>query len=110
MAASSGEIESSIEDIFHSWDLNSNGFIEKSELASCCSELHLTEEQLSEIFMKLDNDGDGKISLNDFNCGFKTVCSLFQVDTDEVLHGADRDYKNFEKLLDAIGVRNLLTG
>lgn len=110
MAAVTDEVETSIENIFHSWDLNGNGFIEKSELAACCSELNLTNEQLDEVFGELDHDRDGQISLNDFNCSFKTVCSLFQVAGDEVVNGESKDYKKFEKLLDAVGVRNLLTG
>lgn len=103
-------VEYGIRDIFLAWDLDGNGFIEKSEFRSCCAELNLTNEQLSTIFKELDEDGDGRISLLEFSNGFQRVCSLFHVDTDDVLNRDKKENKNFEKLLDAIGVRGLLSG
>lgn len=100
-------IEYGVNDIFLAWDLDGNGFIDKSEFRSCCGELNLTNEQLNTIFRELDEDGDGQISLSEFSNGFQRVCSLFHLDTDNVLN---KEHKNFEKLMDAIGVRGLLSG
>ncbi|XP_078366535.1 ras and EF-hand domain-containing protein-like isoform X8 [Oculina patagonica] len=104
------DIDSTVRDIFQAWDLNKNGFIEQSELACCCSELNLTIEQVSNLFSELDVDGDKKISLQDFSKGFKRVCSLFETDLDEVSSAEARETRKFDKLLDALGVRDLLSG
>lgn len=73
-------IDYDVKEIFHAWDLDENGFIEKNELASCCSELNLTNEELDTLFKELDVDRDDQISLLDFSNGFQRVCSLFQAD------------------------------
>lgn len=104
------DVEKTVKDIFNAWDLNKNGFIEQSELACCCSELNLTIEELSNLFHELDVDGDNKISLQDFSKGFKRVCSLFEADYDELSSAEARETKKFDKLLDALGVRDLLSG
>ena len=103
-----GDIDRTVKEIFHAWDLNKNGFIEQSELACCCSELNLTIEEVSNLFKELDADGDKKISLQDFSKGFKRVCSLFDADIDSSLEV--RETRKFDKLLDALGVRDLLSG
>ncbi|XP_020614148.1 ras and EF-hand domain-containing protein homolog isoform X7 [Orbicella faveolata] len=104
------DIDRTVKDIFHAWDLNKNGFIEQSELACCCSELNLTIEEVSNLFNELDADGDKKISLQDFSKGFKRVCSLFDADIDELSSVEVRETRKFDKLLDALGVRDLLSG
>ena len=101
-------IEREVKDIFHSWDLDENGFIGKNELSCCCSELNLTSEQLNSLFEELDVDGDTKISLLDFSKGFQRVCSLFQSDYEPSTES--REKRKFDKLLDALGVRDLLSG
>ncbi|XP_027038448.1 ras and EF-hand domain-containing protein homolog isoform X6 [Pocillopora damicornis] len=103
------DIEHTVKDIFRSWDLNKNGFIEKSELACCCAELNLTKQEIEDLFNELDADKDNKISLLDFSKGFKRVCSLFEADVEE-LSTAEKERKKFDKLLDALGVRELLSG
>lgn len=110
-SAEHADIERTVKDIFHAWDLNRNGFIGKPELACCCSELNLTNEELSNLFDELDVDGDKKISLLDFSKGFKRVCTLFETDIDELSNSAEfRETRKFDKLLDALGVRDLLSG
>lgn len=103
------DIEHTVKDIFRSWDLNKNGFIEKFELACCCAELNLTKQEIEDLFNELDADKDNKISLLDFSKGFKRVCSLFEADVEE-LSTAEKERKKFDKLLDALGVRELLSG
>ena len=109
MATEESVVERTVKDIFNAWDLNQNAFIEKSELASCCSELNLTDEQLNKLFDDLDVDGDGKISITDFSQGFQRVCTLFEVEPDEAETHL-REARKFDKLLDALGVSGLLSG
>lgn len=104
------DIDPTVKDIFHSWDLDKNGFIEQSELACCCSELNLTIEEVNNLFNELDADGDKKISLQDFSKGFKRVCSLFDADMADLSSVEVRETRKFDKLLDALGVRDLLSG
>lgn len=94
-----------IREIFLAWDLDGNGFIDKAEFGSCCAELSLTQQQLNTIFTELDEDGDDRISLTEFSNGFHRVCSLFRLEAEDVL-----SKKNFEKLLDAVGLRGILSG
>ena len=105
----STDIEGDVKEIFHAWDLDENGFIDKKELARCCSDLDLTGEQLNSLFDELDVDGDKKISLLDFSNGFQRVYSLFQ-EEDELVKAEIRETRKFDKLLDALGVRGLLSG
>ena len=102
-------VEQDVSEIFNAWDLDGNGFIEKNELACCCSELNLSSEQLNGLFDELDVDGDKKISLVDFSKGFQRVCTLFQADR-ELSNAELRETRKFDKLLDALGVRGLLSG
>lgn len=103
-------IDYDVKEIFHAWDLNENGFIDKNELASCCSELSLTSEQLDTLFKELDVDRDDQISLLDFSNGFQRVCSLFQAEYEPLNTEAKDQARKFDKLLDALGVRGLLSG
>lgn len=99
-----------IRDIFTSWDTNKSGFIEKAELYKCCEDLQLSTSELEQVFIELDVDKDGKISLNDFGESFHKVCSLFHVSRDAVLNQDVTEYQKFEKLLEAIGFQGLLSG
>ncbi|KAM7439153.1 hypothetical protein ABFA07_011420 [Porites harrisoni] len=103
-------IDYDVKEIFHAWDLDENGFIDKNELASCCSELNLTSEQLDTLFKELDVDRDDQISLLDFSNGFQRVCSLFQAEYEPLNTEAKDQARKFDKLLDALGVRGLLSG
>lgn len=102
--------EDDVKDIFRAWDLNENGFIDRKELACCCSELNLSEEQLNRLFAELDVDGDNKISLDDFSKGFQSVCSLFHKDVEPTANGEIKETRKFEKLLEEVELRGLLSG
>jgi len=62
--------------LFAACDLNGSGFLEAEELRTICNEL--TSEELADVFRQLDNDGDGKISLQEFADGFQVyaVCRI----------------------------------
>jgi len=55
--------------LFAACDLNGSGFIEQEELSAICNEL--TSDELADVFKQLDNDQDGKISLEEFADGFQ---------------------------------------
>lgn len=100
--------EDNVKEIFEDWDLDKNGFIDNEELASCCSELNLSHEQLNSLFIELDWDRDNKISLDDFSKGFQRVCSLFHTDVqpeDTEL----KETRKLDRLLEAFDLR-LLSG
>lgn len=59
------------EQLFSIIDLDGSGFIDKSELAHICGDL--PADELNEIFLELDKDGDGRISHDEFKVGFKDV-------------------------------------
>lgn len=100
--------EDNVKEIFEAWDLDENGFIDKEELASCCSELNLSQEQLNSLFIQLDLDGDNKISLDDFSKGFQSVCSLFHTDV-QPENAELKETRKFDRLLETFDV-GLLSG
>ncbi|XP_067038212.1 uncharacterized protein [Acropora muricata] len=100
--------EDNVKEIFDDWDLDKNGFIDNEELASCCSELNLSHEQLNSLFIELDWDGDNKISLDDFSKGFQRVCSLFHTDV-QPENAELKETRKLDRLLEAFDLR-LLSG
>ncbi|XP_031561375.1 ras and EF-hand domain-containing protein-like isoform X6 [Actinia tenebrosa] len=99
-----------VKDIFQSWDTNKSGFIEKRELEKCCEDLKLSTSELERVFIELDVDRDGRISLSDFYQSFEKVCKLFHVSRDTVLYQEVSEKMKFEQLLEAIGFQEHLTG
>ncbi|XP_072046609.1 parvalbumin alpha-like [Amphiura filiformis] len=70
-AAERGPSPSSIRQLFEACDVNGNGFIEPHELAQVCEDLE--DDEVEGLFVALDQDGDGRISLVDFTTGFESV-------------------------------------
>uniref|UniRef100_A0A8C6V4J8 Ninein-like protein n=1 Tax=Naja naja TaxID=35670 RepID=A0A8C6V4J8_NAJNA len=58
--------------------IGNNGYLNKQELDSICKNIGLKEmekEELEELFYKLDSDGDGRVSLKEFQHGlFSHIC------------------------------------
>ncbi|XP_058021017.1 ninein-like protein isoform X2 [Ahaetulla prasina] len=58
--------------------IGNNGYLNKQELDIVCKNLGLKEmekEELEELFYKLDSDGDGRVSLKEFQHGlFSHIC------------------------------------
>ncbi|XP_071852091.1 ras and EF-hand domain-containing protein homolog isoform X7 [Apostichopus japonicus] len=71
MMTSQSPSPESIRNLFEACDLDNNGYIERTELASVCGELNADE--LHNVFVALDRDEDGRISLDDFSDGFQSV-------------------------------------
>ncbi|XP_026540306.1 ninein-like protein isoform X1 [Notechis scutatus] len=58
--------------------IGTNGYLNKQELDAICKNIGLKEmekEELEELFYKLDSDGDGRVSLKEFQHGlFSHIC------------------------------------
>ncbi|XP_061182905.1 ras and EF-hand domain-containing protein homolog isoform X2 [Saccostrea echinata] len=57
--------------LFQICDLDGSGYVDEAELAQICKEL--PAEDLHEIFLELDKDQDGHISVDEFRRGFKEI-------------------------------------
>ncbi|XP_004874822.1 ninein-like protein isoform X1 [Heterocephalus glaber] len=67
--------ESQVQDIWEQLGVGSRGHLDEQELAVVCQSigLHgLEKEELKDLFHKLDQDGDGRVSLEEFQLG---LCS-----------------------------------
>ena len=63
------ELEKAIE-LFNACDVNKRGYVSLYDLKRLTSALDLSENQISDIFKQLDEDGNGFITLNEFVNGF----------------------------------------
>ncbi|KAJ7341241.1 hypothetical protein JRQ81_005118, partial [Phrynocephalus forsythii] len=64
--------ENQVQDIWDDLGIGNNGYLDKQELAVVCKNIGLKElekEDLEELFNKLDRDGDGRVSLKEFQLG-----------------------------------------
>ena len=57
-----------LKEVFNRFDKDASGLIDMAELRAAASELRLTssEEELNALMQKVDTDGDGKISFEEF--------------------------------------------
>ena len=67
-----GDKYEKINQLFTLCDTDDKGYVTKLDLNNLTTELGLSKEQIEDIFMKLDFDGDGFISLEEFIDGFST--------------------------------------
>nr|XP_046243573.1 ras and EF-hand domain-containing protein isoform X2 [Scatophagus argus] len=56
--------------LFHSYDLDNSGRIERNEFLTICAELQVSAAEADRIFNRLDVDQDGTITLQEFISGF----------------------------------------
>ncbi|XP_078238953.1 ninein-like protein isoform X1 [Pogona vitticeps] len=64
--------ENQVRDIWDDLGIGNNGYLDKQELAIVCKNIglkQLEKEDLEELFNKLDSDGDGRVSLKEFQLG-----------------------------------------
>ncbi|CAI5771262.1 isoform X2 [Podarcis lilfordi] len=67
-----GMTENQVRDIWEDLGVGKNGHLNKQELATVCKNIGLKEmekEDLEDLFNQLDSDGDGRVSLKEFQLG-----------------------------------------
>ena len=69
------EIETRVQELFGTCDLDGSGYIDRHELAAVCD---LDNSDLSEVFHRLDLDDDGKISIDEFSENFHRFSSIVE--------------------------------
>ncbi|KAK5871095.1 hypothetical protein PBY51_003995 [Eleginops maclovinus] len=66
----SAEEQSRLRSLFHAYDLDNSGQIERGEFLTICAELQVSEAEADQIFNRLDVDNDGAVTLPEFISGF----------------------------------------
>ncbi|XP_074660669.1 ras and EF-hand domain-containing protein homolog isoform X3 [Tubulanus polymorphus] len=107
-SAEEGKEEKYIAQLFSACDLDSSGFIDQAELASICTEL--SSDELTDVFSELDQDGDGRISVNEFAEGFKSISQTLlnisrkrrRMSTAALSRNGSRDSLDSRESLDAL--------
>ncbi|XP_069463920.1 ninein-like protein isoform X2 [Ambystoma mexicanum] len=64
--------ENQVRDIWIELDVGNNGYLNKQELATVCQSIGLKDlknEEVEDLFHKLDQDGDGRVSFKEFQLG-----------------------------------------
>lgn len=67
----SEEEQSRLKQLFHAYDEDNSGRIEKNEFSVICREIHVPSQEVDKVFSRLDVDGDGSVTLEEFISGFK---------------------------------------
>ncbi|XP_073196063.1 ninein-like protein isoform X9 [Lepidochelys kempii] len=67
--------EGQIRGIWEELDIGNTGYLSKCELATVCKNIGLKEleqEELEDLFRRLDRDGDGRVSFQEFELGLSS--------------------------------------
>lgn len=66
----SAEEQERLRSLFHAYDVDNSGKIEKNEFLTICAELQVSAAEAERIFNHLDVDQDGTVTLMEFISGF----------------------------------------
>ncbi|XP_071369553.1 ras and EF-hand domain-containing protein-like [Centroberyx affinis] len=68
--------------LFHAYDVDNSGEIEKNEFFTICQELNVPESEAENIFNRLDINKDGTVTLEEFLSGFQDRHQKEECDTE----------------------------
>uniref|UniRef100_A0A3Q1GVI9 RAS and EF-hand domain containing n=1 Tax=Acanthochromis polyacanthus TaxID=80966 RepID=A0A3Q1GVI9_9TELE len=89
-------LEERLRALFHTYDVDNSGRIEKNEFLTICTELQVSAAEADRIFSRLDIDDDGTVTLQEFITGFHDRYGDFmESDGGDVSAG----WENFERRL-----------
>ncbi|XP_059193477.1 ras and EF-hand domain-containing protein homolog [Centropristis striata] len=89
----SQEERTRLSSLFHAYDVDNSGCIEKQEFSTICQELHVPSQEADGIFERLDVDNDGTVTLEEFISGFRERHQEKEDDTeDEKSSGSEGDF------------------
>ncbi|XP_068995206.1 ras and EF-hand domain-containing protein [Embiotoca jacksoni] len=66
----SAEEQERLRTLFHTYDVDNSGEIERNEFLTICAELQVSAAEADRIFSRLDVDNDGTVTLQEFISGF----------------------------------------
>ncbi|XP_014851469.1 PREDICTED: ras and EF-hand domain-containing protein isoform X1 [Poecilia mexicana] len=80
--------------LFHIYDVDNSGRIEKNEFSAICQELQVPTEEAESIFSRLDADGDGTVTLEEFLSGFTDRHEKEQMEEEEKEEEGEKEDMN----------------
>lgn len=69
--------------LFHDYDVDNSGWIDKKEFSNICRELQVPSQEAEDIFNRLDVDKDGTVTMEEFLNGFKDHHEKEEEDAEE---------------------------
>ncbi|XP_062273847.1 ras and EF-hand domain-containing protein homolog [Scomber scombrus] len=90
----SEEEQNHLRSLFHAYDLDNSGRIEKNEFITICQELRVDTQEADTIFNRLDIDKDGTVTLEEFITGFN---ERHQEKEDDIKPGNKKSSESVEK-------------
>ncbi|XP_037306440.2 EF-hand calcium-binding domain-containing protein 4B [Pungitius pungitius] len=116
------------QEFFQMCDIENKGFITQRDMQRLTAELPLSAEELENVFVTLDSDGNGYLTLNEFSSGFSEFLFgrrisfaegmeekkspaevLYQSQWDESMApgGEDEEEKHFSMLMESLGANSV---
>ncbi|XP_048124253.1 EF-hand calcium-binding domain-containing protein 4B [Alosa alosa] len=114
-------------EFFQTCDIESKGYITRTDMRRLHKELPLSEEELENVFDSLDSDKNGYLTMGEFSSGFsdflhgrkilkvddqgaiskKTLEAVYQNQWDDVLMENKEEDRHFGMLLESLGATNI---